>query len=57
MSGRGGTWRPLPISWLPPVLRLDYVMVGGGIGIVSSSVDCAISSSDHCPLTVHLAIP
>jgi vancomycin resistance protein VanJ len=54
---RGGTWRPLPVSWLPPMLRLDYVFVGRGIAVVAVEIDCAISSSDHCPLAVRLAVP
>jgi vancomycin resistance protein VanJ len=54
---RGGTWRPLPINWLPPLLRLDYVLAGAGVGVASAEVDCAVSSSDHCPLAVRLALP
>lgn len=54
---RGGTWRPLPISWLPPVLRLDYVLTGAGVGLAAAHVDCAVSSSDHCAVVVHLALP
>lgn len=54
---RGGTWRPLPVSWLPAVLRLDYVMTGAGIGLAAADVDCSMSSSDHCPLMVRLALP
>ena len=54
---RGGTWRPLPISWLPPVLRLDYVLTGSDITVDSTDVDCAVSSSDHCVLIARLAVP
>lgn len=56
-AARGGTWRPLPLSWLPGMLRLDYVLLGDSIGIVSTEVDCAGSSSDHCLLVVRLAPP
>lgn len=54
---RGGTWRPLPISWLPAILRLDYVLTGPQITIDSTDVDCAISSSDHCVVVVRLGVP
>ena len=54
---RGGTWRPLPISWLPPVLRLDYVLTGRDITVDSTDVDCGVSSSDHCIVVVQLAVP
>jgi vancomycin resistance protein VanJ len=56
-TARGNTWRPIPIRWLPAILRLDYVLVDPGIGVVSSEVDCAVSSSDHCPLAVQLRLP
>jgi endonuclease/exonuclease/phosphatase family metal-dependent hydrolase len=48
------TWRPLGISWLPPMLRLDYVLVGPGLEVVSTDTDCAVSGSDHCPVLVAL---
>jgi endonuclease/exonuclease/phosphatase family metal-dependent hydrolase len=54
---RGGTWRPLPINWLPPVLRLDYVLSSPDISVASSDVDCAASSSDHCVVVARLAVP
>ena len=54
---RGGTWRPLAISWLPPVLRLDYVLTGPDITVDSTEVDCTVSSSDHCVVVVRLAVP
>jgi vancomycin resistance protein VanJ len=56
-TARGNTWRPFPIRWLPPILRLDYVLADPDIGVVSSEVDCAVSSSDHCPLVVQLRRP
>jgi endonuclease/exonuclease/phosphatase family metal-dependent hydrolase len=55
-ASRGLTWRPLPVSWLPPLLRLDYVLVSDGIRIASRSSRCDISSSDHCPLFVGLRV-
>lgn len=56
-TARGSTWRPFPIRWLPPILRLDYILADPDIGVVSSDVDCAVSSSDHCPLVVQLRLP
>ncbi len=56
-TARGATWRPLALAWLPPFLRLDYVFVTPGIGARSTVTGCAISSSDHCPLVVELAVP
>jgi endonuclease/exonuclease/phosphatase (EEP) superfamily protein YafD len=55
-ADRSPTWRPIAASWFPAVLRLDYVFGGDGIGVVQSAVDCAISSSDHCPIHVELAL-
>jgi vancomycin resistance protein VanJ len=54
---RGGTWRPFPLSWLPPFLRLDFVLTGPDIGVVAADVDCAGSASDHCAVVVQLALP
>jgi vancomycin resistance protein VanJ len=53
-AARDLTWRPLGIRWLPPLLRLDYVLIGPGIGLVDTETDCAISGSDHCPVLVEL---
>lgn len=55
-AGRGLTWRPLAVSWLPALLRLDYILVGQGIGVVASSSDCAGSGSDHCPIFAVLTL-
>jgi endonuclease/exonuclease/phosphatase family metal-dependent hydrolase len=55
-ADRSLTWRPVAASWFPAVLRLDYVFGGDGIGVVRSAVDCAISSSDHCPIHAELAL-
>ncbi len=53
-TGRGLSWRPLGVSWLPPMLRLDYVHIGPGLGVVASETDCGASRSDHCPVWVRL---
>jgi endonuclease/exonuclease/phosphatase family metal-dependent hydrolase len=48
------TWRPLGLSWLPPMLRLDYVLIGPGLEVVTTETECTISASDHCPMLVAL---
>jgi len=51
---RALSWRPLGLSWLPPMLRLDYVLIGPGLDVVATQTDCAISHSDHCPVLAAL---
>ena len=48
------TWRPLGLNWLPPLLRLDYVLIGPSLQVVTTDTDCAVSGSDHCPVLVAL---
>jgi endonuclease/exonuclease/phosphatase family metal-dependent hydrolase len=56
-AARGGTWRVEDRGWLPAVLRLDYVFVTPRIGVRSTATGCDLSTSDHCPVMVELAIP
>lgn len=56
-AARGGTWRVDDRGWLPPVLRLDYVFVTPRIGVRSTATGCDLSTSDHCPVVVELAVP
>jgi endonuclease/exonuclease/phosphatase family metal-dependent hydrolase len=51
---RQRTWRPFGLSWLPPLLRLDYVLITPDVAIVDRRVTCSSSGSDHCPLVVDL---
>jgi endonuclease/exonuclease/phosphatase family metal-dependent hydrolase len=54
-ASSAATWRPLPLAWLPPLLRLDYVRLSPDLAVVGRRTACAGSSSDHCPLIVDLA--
>lgn len=56
-------WKPGPRTE-PPIQRLDYMMVGGGVRVVSAMVpspDDAVERfgpiSDHVPLVVSLDVP
>lgn len=53
-AARGLTWRPLAHGWLPPLLRLDYVLIGNGLVGVGADTACELSASDHCPVWVRL---
>lgn len=50
------TWRPIGVPWLPALLRLDRVFVSPSIGVVSLSVACGVSRSDHCPVIARLEL-
>lgn len=54
-TARGATWRPLAAAWMPPLLRLDYVLIGPGLGVVSHDRACGLGDSDHCAVVVNLA--
>jgi vancomycin resistance protein VanJ len=53
-AARGMTWRPLATTWLPPMLRLDYVFIGSGLAGLGGETACDLSGSDHCPVWVRL---
>lgn len=53
-AAHGLTWRPLAITWLPPMLRLDYVFIGSGLVSAGAETACDLSGSDHCPVWVRL---
>jgi exonuclease III len=51
------TWRPIGgIPWLPPVARLDRILVGPGLGVTSAHTRCGLSRSDHCPVVAVLEV-
>lgn len=56
-AARGGTWRIDNRGWLPAVMRLDYVFLTPRIGVRSAATGCDLSTSDHCPVVVELALP
>jgi vancomycin resistance protein VanJ len=48
-QGTGSTWRPDRMKFLPfGVLRIDYVLTGGGVRPLSAGEDCTPRGSDHC---------
>ena len=52
-GGAGGpTWRGLPVSWMPVLLRLDRIFVGGGFRVEEARVGTDFHGSDHCPVGV-----
>jgi vancomycin resistance protein VanJ len=56
--GTGSTWRPDRLKQFPfGVLRIDYVMTGGGIVPVKIGEDCTPLGSDHCIVAATLAVP
>jgi endonuclease/exonuclease/phosphatase family metal-dependent hydrolase len=50
------TWRPVGLSWMPGMLRLDRVFVSPQLVPAAASVACRLSTSDHCPVIVTLAL-
>lgn len=48
------TWRPLTVSWMRPVLRIDAIFVGVGIDPLAAKVDDRWRGSDHCPVVARM---
>jgi endonuclease/exonuclease/phosphatase (EEP) superfamily protein YafD len=46
----------LPLGWLPPLFRIDYVFVSEGIQALKAQVWHDSGGSDHLPLWVQLAV-
>ena len=55
-EGRGATWRPLAVPWMPPIFRIDGVFAGGGVERLSGGVDGRWRASDHCPVVVRIGL-
>ncbi|HEY0442953.1 MAG TPA: endonuclease/exonuclease/phosphatase family protein, partial [Candidatus Limnocylindrales bacterium] len=48
-EGTGSTWRPDRMKFLPfGVMRIDYLLSGGGLRPVAIGEDCTPRGSDHC---------
>jgi endonuclease/exonuclease/phosphatase family metal-dependent hydrolase len=55
VAGAERTWRPIGgASWLPPLARLDRIFVSPDVDVISSTTECRISRSDHCPVATRL---
>jgi len=52
----GATWRGVAHTGLPAILRLDYLLAGGPVGLIAARADCELTASDHCPLVGELVI-
>lgn len=48
------TWRPLAVSWMPPMLRLDAIFVSPRLNLLSGRVDDRWRGSDHLPVVAHV---
>ncbi|HKG57779.1 MAG TPA: endonuclease/exonuclease/phosphatase family protein [Candidatus Limnocylindrales bacterium] len=57
-QGPGSTWRPDRMKFLPfGVLRIDYVLTGGGVRAIASGEDCTPRASDHCIVVATVTVP
>jgi endonuclease/exonuclease/phosphatase (EEP) superfamily protein YafD len=55
--GPGWTWRPRPVEFIPAgMLRIDYVLVGGGLRPLASATDCS-RPGDHCIVSARVLLP
>jgi endonuclease/exonuclease/phosphatase family metal-dependent hydrolase len=55
--GPGFTWRPRQVEAIPAgMLRIDYVLAGGGLRPLGSSTDCS-HPGDHCIVSARLLLP
>lgn len=57
-NGLGHTWQPFPLARFGvPLLRIDYVLGSPMIRPLGLVRDCTLRGTDHCALTVSLALP
>jgi endonuclease/exonuclease/phosphatase family metal-dependent hydrolase len=51
------TWRPYGIPFVPPVLRIDHLFVGGpGLEPRSVATECRPTGTDHCAVIATLEL-
>ena len=50
------TWRGLPVGWIPPLLRLDRILVGPGLAVEEARVGREFHGSDHCPVMARIRL-
>jgi len=56
--GWGRTWRPDRVKrWVPPLVRIDYLLSSPALHPLAVTVDCTLRGSDHCLVAGRFALP
>ncbi len=56
--GWGRTWRPDRVKrWVPPLIRIDYLLTSPTVRPLTVTVDCTLRGSDHCLVAGRFALP
>ena len=49
------TWRPLAVTWMRPLLRLDAIFTSPAIRAEEAGIGAAWQGSDHLPVVARIA--
>ncbi len=55
-AGFGASWRPAWLAVPTGLLRIDYILAGGGLRPLALTTDCEPRGSDHCLLVGEVAL-
>ena len=49
------TWRPLGVTWMRPMLRLDAILISPALKSIDAGIGASWQGSDHLPVVARIA--